>query len=123
MVALQLSPHVWIIHLMFRILVKWYIKTIIIEPSSTLEMQANLIMLDEMSMIKKIILCMIEQCLKQCFENDVDSFNFILVLLVGDLSQLPSHLLNASGKYRIWMFTCFTIANLDLENKRVIAPF
>jgi hypothetical protein len=57
--------------------------------------------LDEMSMIKNIILCMIEQCLKQCFQNDVDFFNFILVLLVGDLSQLPPHLLNGSGKYRI----------------------
>jgi hypothetical protein len=44
---------------------------------------------------------MIKQCFKQCFQNDVDSFNFILVPLVGDLSQLPPHLLNGSGKYRI----------------------
>jgi hypothetical protein len=121
-VALQLSPHVWTIHSMFRILVKGYLKTIIIEPSSTLEIQANWIVLHEMSMIKKITFCLIEQCLKQCFQNDVDS-NFILVILVGDLSQFPSHSLNGSGKYRIWMFTYFIIANLDLKNKRVIAPF
>jgi hypothetical protein len=108
---------------MFRILEKGYLRIIIIEPSSTLEIQANLIVLDEMSVITNIILCMIEQCLKQCSQNDVDSFNFILVLLVGDLSQIPSHLLNRSGKYRIRMFTYFTIANLNLENKRVIQPF
>ncbi len=96
-----------------------YVKTIIIEPSSTLDIQANLIVLDQMSIIKNIILCMTEQC----FQNDVHSFNFILVLLVGDLSQLPSHLFNVSGKYRIWIFTYFTIANLDLENRRVIPPF
>ncbi len=84
MVALQLSPHARTIHSMFKILVKRYLRTIIIEPSSRLEIQANLILLDEMSMIKKIILCMIENCLKQCFQHDVDSFNFILVLLVGD---------------------------------------
>jgi hypothetical protein len=86
---------------MFRILEKQYLRTIIIEPSSTLEIQANLIVLDEMSMITNVILCMIEQCLKQCFQNDVDSFNFVLVPLIGDLSQLPSHLLNGSGKYKI----------------------
>jgi hypothetical protein len=82
---------------MFRILIKGYLRTIIIESSSTLKIQANLIVLDEMPMITDIILCMIEQC----FQNDVDSFNFSLVLLVGDLSQLPSHLLNGSGTYRI----------------------
>jgi hypothetical protein len=32
-------------------------------------------------------------------------------------------LFNVSGKYRIWIFTYFTIANLDLENRRVIPPF
>jgi hypothetical protein len=38
---------------MFRILVKGYLRTIIIEPNSTLEIQANLTVFDEMSMIKK----------------------------------------------------------------------
>jgi hypothetical protein len=75
---------------MFRILVKKNLKTIIIEPSSTLYIQANLIILDEMTMIKKIILCMIEQCLKYCFQNDVHSFNFILVLLVDDYHNFHS---------------------------------
>ncbi len=50
--------------------------------------QANLIVIDEMSMMTSIILCAIEQHLKQYFQNDANPFDFILVLLVGDLSQL-----------------------------------
>jgi len=49
--------------------------------------QANLIVIDEMSVMTSIILCAIEQHLKQYFQNDANPFDFILVLLVGD-SQL-----------------------------------
>jgi hypothetical protein len=51
--------------------------------------QANLIVIDEMYMMTSIILCAIEQHWKQSFQNNVNPFDSILILLVGDLSQLP----------------------------------
>jgi hypothetical protein len=88
-VALQLSPHACSMHSMFKIPIKGYLITII-KPSSTLETlkQANLIVIDEMSMMARIVLCAIEQRLKQSFQNNVNPFDSILILLVGDLSQL-----------------------------------
>jgi hypothetical protein len=50
--------------------------------------QTYLIVIDEMFMTTSIVLCAIEQHLKQSFQNDVIPFDSILLLLVGDLSQL-----------------------------------
>jgi hypothetical protein len=74
---------------MFKILVKGYLTTII-ESRTKLETikQANLIVIDEMSMMTSIILSAIEPRSKQSFQNVVNLFDFILVLLVGDLLQL-----------------------------------
>jgi len=74
---------------MFKIPIRGYLITII-QLTSTLKMlkQAYLIVIDEMSMMTSIVLCAIEQCLKQSFQNDVNLFDSILILLVGDLSQL-----------------------------------
>ncbi len=76
---------------MLKILVRGYL-TRIIKLSTKLETikQANLIVIDEMSMMTSIILCAIEECLKQFFQNVVNPFDFILVLLIGDLLQLPT---------------------------------
>jgi hypothetical protein len=41
-------------------------------------------------MMTSIVLCVIEQRLKQSFQNVVNPFDFILILLVGDLLQLPA---------------------------------
>jgi hypothetical protein len=38
-----------------------------------------------MSMMTSIVLCAIEQSLKQSFQNVVNPFDFILILLIGDL--------------------------------------
>jgi hypothetical protein len=75
---------------MFRILLKGYLTTII-ESSTKLKTikQANLIVIDEMSMMTSIILCVIEQRSKKYFQNAPNPFDFILVLLVGDFLQLP----------------------------------
>jgi hypothetical protein len=43
-----------------------------------------------MSMMTNTILCVIEQHLKESFQNDVNPFDFILILLGNDLSQLPT---------------------------------
>ncbi len=85
--ALRLSPHACIVHSLFKIPIKGYLTTII-KPSSTLETlkQANLIVIDEMFMMTSIVLCTIEQCLKQSFQNDVNPLDSILILIVGDLS-------------------------------------
>ncbi len=50
---------------MFKISIRGYLTTII-EPSTTLETikQVDLIVIDEMSMMTNIVLCVIEQCLK-----------------------------------------------------------
>jgi hypothetical protein len=50
---------------MFKIPIKGYL-IIIIKPSTTLEIikQADVIVIDEMSMMTSIVLCPIEQCLK-----------------------------------------------------------
>jgi hypothetical protein len=76
---------------MFRILLKGYLTTII-ESSTKLKTikQANLIVIDDMSMMTSIVLCVIKQRLKQSFQNVAIPFDFILVLLVGDLLQLPT---------------------------------
>jgi len=50
--------------------------------------QAYLIVIDEISMMRSIVLCAIEQHLKQSFQNDVNPFDSILILLDGELSQL-----------------------------------
>ncbi len=52
-------------HSMFKIPIKGHLTTII-EPNTTLEIikQANLIVIDEMSMMTSISLGVIEQCLK-----------------------------------------------------------
>jgi hypothetical protein len=50
--------------------------------------QAYLIVIDEMFMMTSIVLCAIKQHFKQSFQNDVIPFDSILLLLVGDLSQL-----------------------------------
>jgi hypothetical protein len=39
-------------------------------------------MIDEMSMMINIVLCGIEQCLNQSFQNNTSLFYYILVLLV-----------------------------------------
>jgi hypothetical protein len=77
---------------MLKILVRRYL-TRIIKLSTKLETikQTNLIVIDEMSMMTSIILCAIEECLKQSFQNVVNPFDFILVLLIGDLLQLPQY--------------------------------
>ncbi len=41
-----------------------------------------------MFMMANIVLCAIEQRLRQSFQNNVNPFDSILILLVGDLSQL-----------------------------------
>jgi hypothetical protein len=76
---------------MFKILVKGYLTTII-ESSTKLETikQINLIVIAGMSMMTGIVLCAIEQQLKQSFQNVVNPFDFILVVLVGDLLQLQA---------------------------------
>ncbi len=85
---LQLSPHACTVNSMFKIPIRGYL-IIIIEPSSTLETlkQPNLIVIDEMSMMASIVLCVIEERLKQYFQNNVNLFYLILILLVGDLSN------------------------------------
>ncbi len=52
-------------HSMFKIPIKGYLTTII-EPNTTLETikQVHLIVIDEMSMMTSIVLCVIQQCLK-----------------------------------------------------------
>jgi hypothetical protein len=45
--------------------------------------QAYLIVIDEISMVTNIVLCAIEQRLKQYFQNDVNPFDSILILLIG----------------------------------------
>jgi hypothetical protein len=72
---------------MFKILVKGYLTTIISTKLETIK-QANLIVIAGMSMMIGIVLCAIEQQLKQSFQNVVNPFDFILVVLVGDLLQL-----------------------------------
>jgi hypothetical protein len=82
--TLPLSPHACTMHSMFKIPIRGYLITII-EQTSTLKMlkQAYLIVIDEMSMVTSIVLCAIEQRLKQYFQNDVNPFDSILILLVG----------------------------------------
>jgi hypothetical protein len=62
------------------------------KPTNVIEKQktANVIIINEISMMINNILCVVEQCLKQIMSVVKTSpFETKLVLLVGDLTQLP----------------------------------
>ncbi len=80
-----------IVHTTFCILVKGYL-SILLKPNNVIEKLkiANVIIKNEMSMMINNILCIVEQCLKQAMSiEETSPFETKLVLLVGDLTQLP----------------------------------
>jgi hypothetical protein len=80
-----------IVHTTFRIPVQGYL-SIFPKLNNVIEKVkiANVVIIDEMSKMISNIFCAVEQCLKQAM-SIVETFPFEtkLVLLVGDLAQLP----------------------------------
>ena len=90
--ALRLSSTASTTHTLFRIPSRGYLSPLP-EPSTILERlhNANVIVIDEMSMITSYMLCTVEHHLKQaCRDTISNTFCNKLVLLVGDLAQLPT---------------------------------
>jgi hypothetical protein len=79
------------IHTIFRIPTRGYLSCLP-EPSKVLDKikTSNVIIIDEMSMMTSYVLCAIEERLKQAtpYTNAIP-FQNKLVLLVGNLAQLP----------------------------------
>jgi ATP-dependent exoDNAse (exonuclease V) alpha subunit len=90
--ALRLSSNASTTHILFRIPSRGYL-TPLPEPSTVLErlQSADVIVIDEMSMMTSYMLCTVEHRLKQaCKDTISNTFCNKLVLLVGDLAQLPA---------------------------------
>jgi hypothetical protein len=90
--ALRLSSNASTAHTLFRIPSRGYL-TPLAEPSTVLERlhSADVIVIDEMSMMTSYMLCTVEHRLKQaCKDTISNTFCNKLVLLVGDLAQLPT---------------------------------
>jgi hypothetical protein len=87
--TLQLSQHACTIHTQFGIHVHGYL-FVLPQPSNILQSlkYANVIIIDEMSVMTNTMVCAIEQRLKQA-QNNMNPFaNVLLLLLVRDLTQL-----------------------------------
>jgi hypothetical protein len=84
--TLWLSQHVCIIHTQFRIHAHSCL-SVLPQLSNILQSlkYANVIIIDEMSMMTNIMLCAIEQRLKQA-QNNMNPFANVLLLLVRDLA-------------------------------------
>jgi ATP-dependent exoDNAse (exonuclease V) alpha subunit len=90
--ALRLSSNTSTTHTLFHIPSRGYL-TPLPEPSTVLERlhSADVIVIDEMSMMISYMLCTVEHRLKQtCKDTISNTFYNKLVLLVGDLAQLPA---------------------------------
>jgi ATP-dependent exoDNAse (exonuclease V) alpha subunit len=90
--ALRLSSTASTTHSLFRIPSRGYLSPLP-EPSTVLERlhSADVIVIDEMSMMTSYMLCTVEHRLKQaCRDTISNTFCNKLVLLVGDLAQLPA---------------------------------
>ena len=90
--ALRLTPTASTTHTLFRIPSRGYLSPLQ-EPSIVLErlQLANVIIIDEMSMMTSYMLCTVEHRLKQAARNkSLNALGNKLVLLVGDLAQLPA---------------------------------
>jgi len=85
-----LSQDAYIVHTQFKIHVCRYL-FVLLQPSNILQTlkHANVIIIDEMSMMTSIMLCVIKQHLKQT-HNNMNPFTNVFLLLVGDLAQLPA---------------------------------
>jgi len=85
---LQLSQHAYTIHTQFKIPIHGYLY-VLPQPSNILQSlkYANVIIIDEMLMMTNTMFCAIEQWLKQAQDNK-NPFENVLLLLVGDLTQL-----------------------------------
>jgi hypothetical protein len=81
---------VYYIYIQFRIRVHGYL-SILPQASNILQSlkYANVIIIDEISMMSSTMLCAIEQRLKQAQDN-MNPFANVLLLLVRDLTLLPS---------------------------------
>jgi hypothetical protein len=81
-VVLWLSQHAYTTHTQCRILVCGNL-FVLSQPSQILETlkHAHVIIVDEMSMMTSVMLCVNKQCLKQIYNNS-NSFTNILLLLV-----------------------------------------
>ena len=90
--ALWLCKSVSTVHIVFRIPTHGYL-FVLPEPSPILTKlkNADVIIIDEMSMMTSNMLCAVEQCIKQSTRNtDIYSLQNKLLTLVGDLAQLPA---------------------------------
>jgi hypothetical protein len=90
--ALRFSSNASTAHTLFRIPSRGYLSPLP-EPSTVLERlhSADVIVIDEMSMMTSYMLCTVEHRLKQaCKDTISNTFCNKLVLLVGDLAQLPT---------------------------------
>jgi hypothetical protein len=89
--ARQLNKTANMVHTTFRIPTRGYLSCLP-EPSKVLDKikTSNVIIIDEMSMMTSDVLYTIEQRLKQASPlTNATPFQNKLVLLVGDLAQLP----------------------------------
>jgi len=81
---LQLSQHAYTIHTQFKIPIHGYLY-VLPQPSNILQSlkYANVIIIDEMLMMTNTMFCAIEQA-----QDNMNPFENVLLLLVGDLTQL-----------------------------------
>jgi hypothetical protein len=87
--ALWLFQHVYTTHTRFRILVHGYLY-VLSQPNQILRTLKHVhIIIDEMSTMISVMLCAIKQCLKWAHNNS-NPFTNMLLLLVGDIKQLPA---------------------------------
>ena len=103
--ALWLSKSASIVHAVFRIPTHGYL-FVLHEPSPVLTKlkNANVIIIDEMSMMTSNMLCAVEQLLRQStLSTCTFSFQNKLVILVGHLAQLLGMI--------AWNVTCFWLVS------------
>ncbi len=89
--TLHLCSMITIVHTTFCILVHGYL-SILLKLNNVMEKLkiANVIIINEMSMMISNILCVVEQRLKQAVSVvETSPFETKFVLLIGDLAQLP----------------------------------
>ena len=107
--TLRVTPTVWTFHTLFRIPSQGYLSPLQ-EPSIVLErlQMADVIIIDEMSMMTSYVLCTVEHRLKQAARSkSLNAFCNKLVLLVGDLAQLPAICIHSSKTPDILCRICY----------------
>jgi len=89
-VALWLFQHAYTTHTQLRIPVHGYL-SILSQPNQILKTlkHAHVIIVDEMSTMTNVMLCVIEQCSKWAHDNS-NPFTNMLLLLIGDIKQLST---------------------------------